>query len=132
MPPPQTRPVVVPHRQAPAGTKEKLLSVRVPPGTPPGTTLHVSVPDEPGRILAAKVPPGNVSKFHVSYVPSEQFQYKRSMLPPASAYHNRSRDKSHRAEPSASHASVHNAEQHVNSVVEDVAPVGSWTDKFGF
>ena len=29
--------------------------------------MHVSVPDEPGRILAAKVPPGNVREFHVSY-----------------------------------------------------------------
>jgi hypothetical protein len=39
----------------------------VPKGTAAGTTLHVSVPDEPGRILAAKVPPGNVREFHVSY-----------------------------------------------------------------
>ena len=46
---------------------QKLLLVRVPKGTPAGTTLHVSVPDEPGRILAAKVPPGNVQEFHVSY-----------------------------------------------------------------
>jgi hypothetical protein len=43
------------------------LLVRVPPGTVPGTTLHVSVPDEPGRILAAQVPPGGVQEFHVSY-----------------------------------------------------------------
>lgn len=53
------------RQQSPAG--QKLLLVRVPPGTPAGTTLHVSVPDEPGRILAAQVPPGNVSEFHVSY-----------------------------------------------------------------
>lgn len=81
-PPTQARAVVVPRPQA---GREKLLSVRVPPGTPPGTTLHVSVPDEPGRILAAQVPPGNVSKFHVSYVPSEHVA-PRGMLPPASPY----------------------------------------------
>lgn len=46
---------------------QKLLVVRVPRGTLAGTTLHVSVPDEPGRILAAQVPPGNVHEFHVSY-----------------------------------------------------------------
>lgn len=82
-PPTQARAVVVPKPQA---GREKLLSVRVPPGTPPGTTLHVSVPDEPGRILAAQVPPGNVSKFHVSYIPSEHVMPHRSMLPPANAY----------------------------------------------
>jgi hypothetical protein len=70
--------------------KEKLLSVRVPSGTLPGTTLHISVPDEPGRILAAQVPPGSVNKFHVSYVPREQPAAPFSgggMLPPASPYH---------------------------------------------
>jgi hypothetical protein len=68
------------------GGREKLLSVRVPPGTPSGTTLHVSVPDEPGRILAAQVPPGNVRKFHVSYIPSERPPPMEGMLPPANAY----------------------------------------------
>jgi hypothetical protein len=83
-PPTQAPAVMVPKPQA---GREKLLSVRVPPGTPPGTTLHVSVPDEPGRILAAQVPPGNVSKFHVSYIPSEHMvPAHRSMLPPANAY----------------------------------------------
>lgn len=52
--------------------KSKLLLVRVPPGTAPGTTLHVSIPDEPGRILAAQVPAGNVPEFHVSYEPRSQ------------------------------------------------------------
>lgn len=70
----------------PYGSQEKLLSVRVPPGTPPGTTLHVSVPDEPGRILAAQVPPGNVTKFHVSYIPRERVNSHSGMLPPAYAY----------------------------------------------
>ena len=51
---------------------EKLLLVRVPPGTAPGTMLHVNVPDEPGRVIAATVPPGNVSEFHVSYIPGNQ------------------------------------------------------------
>lgn len=49
--------------------RRKLLLVRVPPDTPQGTTLHVSIPNEPGRILAAVVPPGNVTEFHVSYEP---------------------------------------------------------------
>lgn len=70
---------------------QKLLLVRVPKGTAAGTTLHVSVPDEPGRILAAKVPPGNVQEFHVSYEarppkkPKEteqpKSQYQRSPTP---------------------------------------------------
>jgi len=47
---------------------QKLLLVQVPPGTAPGTTLHVAVPDEPGRILAAQVP-ANVAQFHVAYEP---------------------------------------------------------------
>ena len=62
------------HRQQSVG--EKLILVRVPPGTAPGTTLHVSIPDEPGRLIAAKVPPGNVSEFHVSYQPAQQQQQR--------------------------------------------------------
>lgn len=64
-------PISSPPKQTPARATspkgQKLLLVRVPKGTPAGTTLHVSVPDEPGRILAAQVPPGNVQEFHVSY-----------------------------------------------------------------
>jgi len=82
VPPPQNTSSTQPAKSG----REKLLSVKVPQGTPPGTTLHVSVPDEPGRILAAKVPPGNVTKFHVSYVPTEHHAPTRSMLPPANAY----------------------------------------------
>jgi hypothetical protein len=48
--------------------REKLLLVRVPPGVSPGSTLHVNIPDEPGRVIAATVPP-NCSEFHVSYQP---------------------------------------------------------------
>lgn len=59
------QPESITRQQSPTG--QKLLLVRVPPGTPANTTLHVSVPDEPGRILAAIVPPGNISEFHVSY-----------------------------------------------------------------
>ena len=47
---------------------QRLILVRVPPGTAPGSTLHVEVPDEPGRILAAQVPP-NVAEFQVAYIP---------------------------------------------------------------
>jgi hypothetical protein len=61
-PPPPPR-----HRAPTTSMGQRLLLVRVPPGTQAGTTLHVSVPDEPGRILAAQVPPGNVQEFHVSY-----------------------------------------------------------------
>jgi hypothetical protein len=84
-------PVTAP-RQRRSPTGQKLLLVRVPPGTPPGTTLHVSIPDEPGRILAAQVPPGNVQEFHVSYEarPAHQFSptasQRAGMLPPANAY----------------------------------------------
>jgi len=53
-----------------SSSSEKLILVRVPPGTAPGATLHVSIPDEPGRLIAAKVPPG-VSEFHVSYKPNQ-------------------------------------------------------------
>lgn len=62
------RPQDVPPGQS-SKPKRKLLLVRVPPDTAQGTTLHVSIPDEPGRILAAVVPPGNVTEFHVSYEP---------------------------------------------------------------
>ena len=47
---------------------QRLILVRVPYGTTPGSTLHVEVPDEPGRILSAQVPP-NVAEFQLAYVP---------------------------------------------------------------
>ena len=70
--------------------QQKLLLVRVPPGTRAGTTIHVSVPDEPGRILAAIVPAGGVQEFHVSYearIPPAD-PPMRSFLAPTSPYHN--------------------------------------------
>lgn len=85
-PPPMMASAAMVPRQPLVG-REKLLSVRVPPGTLPGTTLHISVPNEPGRILAAQVPPGNVRKFHVSYIPREPSTFAGSgMLPPANPY----------------------------------------------
>jgi hypothetical protein len=48
---------------------EKLLLVRVPPGVAAGQTLHVQIPGEPGRVIQAVVPSGNVRQFHVSYTP---------------------------------------------------------------
>jgi hypothetical protein len=51
---------------------QKLLLVRVPAGSTTGTTLHVQVPNEPGRVLQAQVPPGQVKEFHVSYQPRAQ------------------------------------------------------------
>lgn len=71
---------------SPVPPTQKLLLVRVPPGTEPGTTLHVSVPDEPGRILAAQVPPGNVPEFHVAYESRAVAPVQTGMLPPANAY----------------------------------------------
>ena len=56
--------------QSPPG--QKLLLVRVPAGATTGTTLHVQVPNEPGRVLQAQVPPGQVKEFHVSYQPRVQ------------------------------------------------------------
>lgn len=79
----------------PAFPEQKLLLVRVPPNTAPGSTVHVSVPDEPGRILAAIVPGGGVREFHISYqsrsVPvvadvsahSSAFRRSRKQEPPA-------------------------------------------------
>jgi hypothetical protein len=55
---------VTPH----ACQNQKLLLVQVPPGIRAGETIHVSIPDEPGRLVAATVPP-NVSKFQVAYQP---------------------------------------------------------------
>jgi hypothetical protein len=66
-PPIMVSPPPARHRAPTTSMGQRLLLVRVPPGTQAGTTLHVSVPDEPGRILAAQVPPGNVQEFHVSY-----------------------------------------------------------------
>ena len=83
-PPQQAQSTLVHHLQAAPG--QKLLLVRVPPGTEGGTTLHVSVPDEPGRILAAKVPRGGVTEFHVSYEARPAIMQSRSMLPPANPY----------------------------------------------
>eukprot|EP00544_Gedaniella_sp_CCMP2646_P011084 CAMPEP_0202486532 /NCGR_PEP_ID=MMETSP1361-20130828/5083_1 /ASSEMBLY_ACC=CAM_ASM_000849 /TAXON_ID=210615 /ORGANISM="Staurosira complex sp., Strain CCMP2646" /LENGTH=417 /DNA_ID=CAMNT_0049115711 /DNA_START=34 /DNA_END=1287 /DNA_ORIENTATION=+ len=60
-----TSPVTVaPH----ALQNQKLLLVQVPPGIRAGETIHVSIPDEPGRLVAATVPP-NVTKFQVAYQP---------------------------------------------------------------
>lgn len=59
-------PVISEYEQQHA--EKKLLLVQVPRGTAPGSTLHVEVPDEPGRLLSVTVPP-NVKEFHVSYLP---------------------------------------------------------------
>mmetsp|Transcript_53450 Transcript_53450/g.159951 ORF Transcript_53450/g.159951 Transcript_53450/m.159951 type:complete len:497 (-) Transcript_53450:146-1636(-) len=58
-------------QQQPPG--EKLIMVQVPPGTSPGTPLHVQVPGE-NRTIMATVPPGNVKQFHVSYKPLTRSQ----------------------------------------------------------
>lgn len=81
--PPQQAPSTLVNKSTPTG--QKLLLVQIPPGATAGTILHVSVPDEPGRILAAKVPMGCVSEFHVAYEARPSAQ-NRSMLAPASAY----------------------------------------------
>ena len=48
---------------------EKRLLVQVPPGTASGTTLHVGIPNEPGRLLSVQVPVGNYPEFYVTYKP---------------------------------------------------------------
>lgn len=87
-----TTTAAIPTTSSPSG-QQKLLLVRVPPGTRAGTTIHVSVPDEPGRILAAVVPAGDVREFHVSYesriIPVDA-PPTSSFLPPASPYRNHS------------------------------------------
>ena len=52
---------------------EKRLLVRVPIGAKAGMTLHVKIPDEPGRMLSAQVPIGNVKEFYVTYEPGPRF-----------------------------------------------------------
>jgi len=49
---------------------QKLLLVTVPPGMSPGNSIHVFIPDEPGRIISATVPP-NVSEFYLEYIPND-------------------------------------------------------------
>lgn len=78
MPPPLAPPPVAPHHQ---NNNERMLLVRVPPGTPSGTLLHVNVPDEPGRMITATVPPGNVTEFHVKYTPSSSSSERASATP---------------------------------------------------
>lgn len=53
----------------PAASASKLVQVNVPPNTPPGTTIHVQIPGVgvQNRTVAAVVPPGNVTQFHVAY-----------------------------------------------------------------
>ena len=47
----------------------RLVKVVVPPGTEPGSTIHVQVPGE-NRLVAARVPP-HCTEFHVEYDPRE-------------------------------------------------------------
>jgi len=60
--------------------QNNMLLVRVPRGTPPGARLHVQVPNEPGRLVEAIVPP-NVSEFYVSYIPASPTVPVRQALP---------------------------------------------------
>jgi len=55
--------------------REKLLKVKVPPGSAPGSTIHIQVPGEGGQVIAATVPHG-VSEFHVSYQEQNQPETK--------------------------------------------------------
>eukprot|EP00525_Craspedostauros_australis_P007282 CAMPEP_0198124456 /NCGR_PEP_ID=MMETSP1442-20131203/39936_1 /TAXON_ID= /ORGANISM="Craspedostauros australis, Strain CCMP3328" /LENGTH=219 /DNA_ID=CAMNT_0043783843 /DNA_START=10 /DNA_END=669 /DNA_ORIENTATION=+ len=62
-PPPQHH-----HAQVQAQTQQapQYVKVQVPPGTTPGTTLHVQIPNSGGKLIAAQVPP-NCTEFHVQY-----------------------------------------------------------------
>ena len=75
----QHRPVAPPQSLPTPPPGQELLLVKVPPGTAPGTTLHVTIPND-GRTLAAQVPPGNVKEFHVAYQPLQRQQPSRSNL----------------------------------------------------
>lgn len=62
-------PASSPTAEASGGeTDGNTILVKVPPGVPPGATIQVQVPDQPGRVIAAEVPP-NVTEFRVA-VPS--------------------------------------------------------------
>lgn len=65
----QTHNITSHESNSPPG--QKLLLVRVPAGATTGNTLHVQVPNEPGRVLQAQVPPGQLKAFHVSYQPQQ-------------------------------------------------------------
>mmetsp|Transcript_12754 Transcript_12754/g.27997 ORF Transcript_12754/g.27997 Transcript_12754/m.27997 type:complete len:419 (+) Transcript_12754:118-1374(+) len=101
-PGPQHQTTQTPAQDSASYMGQKLLLVQVPPGTTPGATLHVAVPEEPGRILAAQVP-ANVSQFHVAYEPRsandsgappsmnpayQQANSKAGMMPLANPYHH--------------------------------------------
>lgn len=55
--------------KAPPG--QELVRVQVPLGMEPGTTILVSIPNEPGRHVQAQIPP-NVSEFLVAYEPNKK------------------------------------------------------------
>jgi len=57
-----------PSQMQGAKAGQSLMLVRVPPGTSPGSTIHVQIPGE-NRRVAAVVPP-DVSEFHVAYDPA--------------------------------------------------------------
>eukprot|EP00980_Cylindrotheca_fusiformis_P007093 scaffold1489_cov194-Cylindrotheca_fusiformis.AAC.3 len=65
--------------QAPPG--QKLLLVQVTPSMLPSSSIMVKIPDEPGRLVSAQVPP-NVNEFYVAYTPQEQ-QSKNQTTNPA-------------------------------------------------
>jgi hypothetical protein len=54
--------------QPPPG--QKLLRVHVTPQMDAGSALLVQIPDEPGRLVSAQVPP-NVTEFFVAYTPRQ-------------------------------------------------------------
>ena len=83
--PPATAPTVYPNNPTipqNAANNQRFLHVQVPPGTPAGSTIHVQIPGENGRMLAAVVPPG-VSQFQVAYEP--QIPAQTPVVVPSSA-----------------------------------------------
>lgn len=79
-------PVVTPTLLSPLPTPDQqVLLVRVPLGTAAGETLNISVPTEPGRLLAVQVPP-NVNEFQVN---SQSLnRYNRPILQTSSIHNN--------------------------------------------
>jgi hypothetical protein len=70
-------PPIVP--QPPPG--QKLLLVHVTPRMDAGSAVLVKIPDEPGRLVSAQVPP-NVTEFFMAYTPRQSTANTRTNHPP--------------------------------------------------
>jgi hypothetical protein len=67
-PPPQQQ---EPQRKTRSNNNARLLRVTVPPNATVGSTIHIEIPGEKGRYIAAQIPP-NCREFHVQYQPNPE------------------------------------------------------------